>query len=66
MLSNNYYYDRDGRRQNMPDMSVYSATAAKAITAGGDKRCSSSLTHPIDRLQIPKDFVFDDLLTKRR
>lgn len=37
VLSNNYYYDRDGRRQNMPDMSVYSATAAKAITAGGDK-----------------------------
>jgi len=41
-LSRNYYYDRDGRRCNMPEMSVYNATAAKAITAGGDKRCSSS------------------------
>jgi len=39
-LSNNYYYDRDARRACMPDMSVYNATAAKAITAGGENRCS--------------------------
>lgn len=36
-ISKNYYYDRDGRRECMPEMSVYNATAAKAITAGGDK-----------------------------
>lgn len=44
-LSKNYYCDRDGRRHCMPEMSVYNATAAKAITAGGDKRCSSSLVY---------------------
>jgi len=42
-ISKNYYYDRDGRRECMPEMSVYNATAAKAITAGGDKRCRNSL-----------------------
>jgi len=41
-LSNNYYHERDARRHCMPEMSVYSATATKAITAGGDQRCSSS------------------------
>jgi len=38
VLSNNYYYDRDGRRHCLPNMSVYNATATKAITAGGEQR----------------------------
>ena len=40
VLSKNYYYERDGRRHCMPEMSVYNATTTKAITAGGDQRCS--------------------------
>jgi len=41
-MSKNYYYDRDGRRECKPEMSVYNATATKAITAGGDQRCRNS------------------------